>query len=94
MESAGQEEQVMKSHPCVTILSAFAMSLVASSSGMADVCRVDDDGCGCDPCDGSDWTTNCFQYLQDAMADSSCTEIWSRMTVQAALRTANAVSFV
>ncbi len=50
----------------------------ASTDVMADEhCHVKVGGCGCSTtCTGANWTTQCFEFLQDALANSSCTEIW------------------
>ncbi len=49
----------------------------ASTDLMAGTCRVKVGGCGCSTtCTGANWTSQCFEFLQDALAESTCTEIW------------------
>ena len=58
------------------LVTGTLMCSFANTSLMAATCRVDDD-CTCSSgCDGSNWTTKCYKYLQDALGDSNCSDIW------------------
>lgn len=57
-----------------TILGPSLAVLITGSIAHADVCRVDDDSTALSP-DGASWATS-YLFLQDALADANCTEIW------------------